>query len=1035
MSNCAVDETAGLKAMEPANAFTRLNINVARPQQPSLPTDILLVIFSKLDAPSLLQATLVCRQWYRLVSQYSQSLWRDLAIRDFTFTAPRSYWKLELKPETCKEHCGLARLDKYRGAKSRQRQQRQPLHVQDHHDQASSAKHDALKSGAQAVSRNTEDTTPSKPVGDPRRQQGLNHSHKHQDYNRCDWKALYRQTSNWYRGRARGYCPILLPSSTSQTTTSPSDHSNSSSSSSASSKSSTTASTSDIINWLLRDRRPEAVVGLQHEGSASTSISLTPRPANARNVLDHDRVILRSNPHYRRHVPRSAQAQSFQQQEQQQGIHQPNIMVQDPLTHDKIAFAISSANPKDHHESATSEPTISAPPTNSPSEDTTEQEPHSPQPMPASADPMNDIDSTICVWEINPDPSKPSPSHGTIHSASYLTSTIPGLDDWISGIEHICVGDSLVACSTESSGSVLVFSLATGSLVYEIPGLYQPSKICMTEFFLLTGGRGTWNQSASDRGANVVEYYNQRSYPTSPTATTPTIEISMMEAGLAGPTAGATSPSFNNGSEQPLPNGWWGHVQQLQGVHTRHHSHMTPHQTMRAPAVEVYTTCCINVWDLRTGQRLYSLIPRLPIQPDPVMSSDELLHAIQKRAPKSKKMHSEKQALVSRNSRGKGKQVQPSPFKDQNNTQAHGKAYKALVSKTSYSPDLTSSGGTFEQQPNFYGMSGSGAQQGTYQHETFSESSSVHASSLSSPVQSSPATKSSNLPSTSSSATASTYSTPGYGSNAPSPNITSDIIPGLGAGPSEGRFASPSIPSSSSFSPSCASSSATVPHNPHPHAYPLNLSTGARARRGGPGPTSLSSSSSSSPKTPASPIPRPLTLLDMTVTPDHSTLIVALCARWGHGHEGVYAWDFSGTRLEGYHDDGEENQEEEDEEEDDDDDWSGESIKNYDADILHIDERESEAESREVEAKGAEDGEVLTEEQIASPLSTAATATCKQTEETPAGSSQSFPMGLKNLRVRRNDLIMQQVSTDAFAAFHQARITGKVWVGWKAKSA
>ncbi|KAG0033951.1 hypothetical protein BGZ82_005909 [Podila clonocystis] len=54
----------------------------------------------------------------------------------------------------------------------------------------------------------------------------------------------------------------------------------------------------------------------------------------------------------------------------------------------------------------------------------------------------------------------------------------PGTEDWVSGIEHICVGDSLVACSTEFSGSVLVFSLATGSLVYEIPeGKREPRRM------------------------------------------------------------------------------------------------------------------------------------------------------------------------------------------------------------------------------------------------------------------------------------------------------------------------------------------------------------------------------------------------------------------------------------------------------------------------------------------------------------------------------------------------------------------------------
>ncbi|KAF9310319.1 hypothetical protein BG003_008680, partial [Podila horticola] len=114
-----------------------------------------------------------------------------------------------------------------------------------------------------------------------------------------DWKALYQLTSNWYRGRAKGYCPIMLPSLTTlasatqsiaqgslaTSSTLPASSTSSSSSSRESSTSSATttavaktvsASTSAqaAIRRIFRRRKPQTVVGLQHEGSALTALSL-----------------------------------------------------------------------------------------------------------------------------------------------------------------------------------------------------------------------------------------------------------------------------------------------------------------------------------------------------------------------------------------------------------------------------------------------------------------------------------------------------------------------------------------------------------------------------------------------------------------------------------------------------------------------------------------------------------------------------------------------------------------------------------------
>ncbi|KAG0296888.1 hypothetical protein BGZ96_008243 [Linnemannia gamsii] len=417
-----------------------------------------------------------------------------------------------------------------------------------------------------------------------------------------DWKALYQMTSNWYRGRAKGYCPLMLPSLTTlaAATRALSDrsglglglnsgsHLGTKASSGPGTDTKTGAEEADIqpssctpaqvaIQKLLKKRKPVAVIGLQHEGSSLTAVSLTKVYVEAgadEKAAELSRVqLLRSNPHYReKKTPlrssstdqlNSADGTSTASTSNAKPPH-PNIMIQDPRRHENVSFAIRTTPPPpatttedigvgesevttgleaNHQDSLTSSASpqqTSGQPTlndlandilchySSPLHsflvtghmdgivrlwDLSIQEPDGqcirywqtgPRRrvlcvgMNSKVVVCGNVDSTICVWDIHPSPGSSSSTHGTIHTASYMTSRAPhGLDDWISGIEHICVGDSLVACSTEFSGSVLVFSLGTGARVFEIPGLYQPSKMCMTDFFLLTGGRGAWNQDNS----------------------------------------------------------------------------------------------------------------------------------------------------------------------------------------------------------------------------------------------------------------------------------------------------------------------------------------------------------------------------------------------------------------------------------------------------------------------------------------------------------------------------------------------------------
>ncbi|KAG0067980.1 hypothetical protein BGZ89_005423 [Linnemannia elongata] len=423
-----------------------------------------------------------------------------------------------------------------------------------------------------------------------------------------DWKALYQMTSNWYRGRAKGYCPLMLPSLTTlaSATRALSDRSglglgldsrsNPGTRIAPGTGSGTTtgAGRTDTIlpspctpaqvaiQRLLKRRKPVAVIGLQHEGSSLTAVSLAKIPVDPGaegQVTELSRIqLLRSNPHYRE--KKSSSSLSSDQLSSSTGTSiastsgakppNPNIMMQDPRRHENVSFAIRTATPPPAtttEDSGVDGPDVTTGLETGQQHSSTSSIPLPPSGQPTLSDLANDIlchyssplhsflvtghmdgivrlwdlsirepgrqcirywqtgprrrvlcvgmnskvvvcgnvDSTICVWDIHPSPGSSSSTHGTIHTASYMTSRAPqGLDDWISGIEHICVGDSLVACSTEFSGSVLVFSLGTGSLVYEIPGLYQPSKMCMTDFFLLTGGRGAWNQGGTHRRLNQL---------------------------------------------------------------------------------------------------------------------------------------------------------------------------------------------------------------------------------------------------------------------------------------------------------------------------------------------------------------------------------------------------------------------------------------------------------------------------------------------------------------------------------------------------
>jgi hypothetical protein len=202
-----------------------------------------------------------------------------------------------------------------------------------------------------------------------------------------DWKALYQMTSNWYRGRAKGYCPLMLPSLTTlaSATRALSDRTGlglgltsglqpgTRTAFGTGSGTKDGAEGADIIQptpctpaqvaiqRLLKKRKPVAVIGLQHEGSSLTAVSLAKMPvevgadagADVQAAELSQVQLLRSNPHYRE--KKILLRPSTDQFNSTDGTSiastsdakppKPNIMMQDPRRHENVSFAIRTAPP------------------------------------------------------------------------------------------------------------------------------------------------------------------------------------------------------------------------------------------------------------------------------------------------------------------------------------------------------------------------------------------------------------------------------------------------------------------------------------------------------------------------------------------------------------------------------------------------------------------------------------------------------------------------------------------------------------------
>lgn len=197
-------------------------------------------------------------------------------------------------------------------------------------------------------------------------------------------------------------------------------------------------------------------------------------------------------------------------------------------------------------------------------------------------------DSMIRVWDLDKNTQechRPT-RRGMIDISLYLS----GRHDWYQGVGEIAVNGHLVACAPDASGPILLFSLLTGSLVYELKSPEQDlnhewvtqditafTHLCLSPFFLLT--KGKVQQSSSIPLVPAINVVTQR----------------------------AKNPGYVTKLSDSKPD-----------TLPRTTGQMTPYQLYQyyqsvnpTPSIGPTVSACINVWNLQTGKIIYRLVPTL----------------------------------------------------------------------------------------------------------------------------------------------------------------------------------------------------------------------------------------------------------------------------------------------------------------------------------------------------------------------------------------------------------------------------------------
>ncbi|KAG2218750.1 hypothetical protein INT45_003068 [Circinella minor] len=287
---------------------------------------------------------------------------------------------------------------------------------------------------------------------------------QHENQKKRTWQDMYRITKNWFNGNCHGSFPTII----------------------------------DSTRSIIKGARPQVVVGIPQEHTFSTTLTVT--------STGH---IIRSNPTYRR--PDGQQCLIIQSPSSKELEY-----LNETERRSHTVFCHYSHIASNWLVTGSLDGTVAL-------WDTAEKcmvrlwEGHRGRVLCVA---MNDqvvvsggSDSMIRVWDLHEESAiSPGGGRGMIDISSYLSAR----SDWIQGVGEIAVNEHLVACSPDASGPILVFSLLTGSLVYELttstkahlrPALRWDStrttveeeeeeeemtgftKLCLTPYFLLTKGK------------------------------------------------------------------------------------------------------------------------------------------------------------------------------------------------------------------------------------------------------------------------------------------------------------------------------------------------------------------------------------------------------------------------------------------------------------------------------------------------------------------------------------------------------------------
>ncbi|KAL7310559.1 hypothetical protein PS15m_010046 [Mucor circinelloides] len=219
-------------------------------------------------------------------------------------------------------------------------------------------------------------------------------------------------------------------------------------------------------------------------------------------------------------------------------------------------------------------------------------------------------DSMIRVWDLDKSSSNSNTEwtnhhrptrRGMIDISSYLS----GRSDWYQGVGEIAANGHLVACAPDASGPILVFSLLTGSLVYELrvpeetvqtsewvtEDITAFTRLCLTPFFLLTKGKVSNDNNIIKLVPSLDNIVQQRRQKKKSVGYVKKLSDSVEETDSPAPPVAQMTP--------------YQLYQYYQSINKTGRSNAEEEQAMPS------TSVCINVWDLQTGKIAYRLLPTL----------------------------------------------------------------------------------------------------------------------------------------------------------------------------------------------------------------------------------------------------------------------------------------------------------------------------------------------------------------------------------------------------------------------------------------